>query len=557
MNAKLDPGLTQEKLVVVEAREREAAPKAAGHPAGSARTGRIVANSAWTTLDMAVGMVCAILSSVLVARTFGPALLGYYSYIMWLIMMTSLVGRTGIPTAARRYFAQSLARNDIQGTRRIFKALMTAQCGVALLTVLIALGLVEFTMPRDFHLVGILGVIAILPSMVMGVVSALNSALERLAPNTQASIVSQLVNMAGVVATIKLGFGLQGVIGSLLLSRLLDLALRVWLSRQVLRMILFTKGPQEQTTFDPAEKRDVLRFILQAVFLQLLGIVVWDRSEIIFLKSFSPIVQLAFYSIPFTMTLAAAQAQAAFATAATTSLFVVYAESEAKARAMLATIVKYMALLSFPLCMGLAAVSNPLLHFLYGEKYLPAIPVLLIVAFFGAARSLFIPAEQYLIVSNRQDVLIYTTIGAAVVDLSFCIGLIPTWGAVGAAWANSLAQVAALLVIWVNLKKAGTQVPWGPQRRIGACALTMFAVSWSLARIIHPPVVGLIVSVIGGALTYFAAVRISGSLNDDDSRRMLSLESRVPVWARPHYEKLVHFLTGTPNGISPKLQGVS
>src|ERR1041384_1375120 len=247
MNAKWDPGLTQEKLVVVEAREREAAPKAAGHPAGSARTGRIVANSAWTTLDMAVGMVCAILSSVLVARTFGPALLGYYSYIMWLIMMTSLVGRTGIPTAARRYFAQSLARNDIQGTRRIFKALMTAQCGVALLTVLIALGLVEFTMPRDFHLVGILGVIAILPSMVMGVVSALNSALERLAPNTQASIVSQLVNMAGVVATIKLGFGLQGVIGSLLLSRLLDLALRVWLSRQVLRMILFTKGPQEQT----------------------------------------------------------------------------------------------------------------------------------------------------------------------------------------------------------------------------------------------------------------------------------------------------------------------
>ena len=512
------------------------------------RTGRILSNSLWTAIDMGVGLVVAVLSSVLVARTFGPEVLGHYSYIMWLIMMTSLVGRTGIPTAARRYFAQRLARHDIHGARRVFKALLTAQSAVAAATVLVALGMVEFTMPEGFHLVGILGVLAILPGMVMGVISALNSALERLGPNSQASIISQVLYISGIFGAIKLGFGLEGVIGSLLASRILDLLLRIGFSRTALRRILVSKTPANEAPLGPEEKRDLTRFIIQAVALQIVGIVVWDRSEMIFLKSFSPTVELAFYSIPFTMTLSVFQAQGAFATAATTSLFVVYNECEQAARAMLAVIVKYMAVIAFPLSLGLAAVSNPLMHILYGEQYVQAIPVLMLVAFFGPARSLFIPGEQYLIVSNRQDLLIYTTIGAAVVDLIMCITLIPTWGSIGAGWSNGIAQIAAMVLVWTGLRRMGVRVSWGAPARIGLSAILMFLAALSLSNLFRP-LVALYAAVIGGALTYVFALRVTCALDEEDLRRLLSVAQRVPGPLRSIYEQLVRFVTKTPAAV--------
>ena len=529
---------------------------------GTERTGRIVINSTWTILDNVVGLVCAVLSSVLVAKAFGPELLGHYSYIMWLILMTTLVGRTGIPIAAKRYFSQRLARNDLYGTRRLFKALLLAQTGVTAVTVTIALVTIIYTMPPAFLVVGVLGVIAIVPSVAMGLVTSLNSALETLAPNTKASVISTVMNLAGVVATIQFGLGLPGVIGSLVVSRFLDLALRIWLSRRALERVWFAErfsGGNSAPTeiLDPAEKRELVRFVVQAVFLQFLGIIVWDRSEIFFLNHFSPIAQLAFYSIPFTMTTQAFLAQGAFASAATTSLFVVYAESQAAARNMLATIVKYMALIAFPLGMGLAAVSSPLLHILYGEKYLAAIPVLTIVAFFGPSRSFFIPAEQYLVVANRQDLLIYTTLGAAGVDLILCLTLIPAWGAVGAAWATSLAQIAAMILIWSFLSvKLRVPVPWRVEARIGLCGLSMFIVSWKLARI-QPPMLGLIVAVAAGAIVYIALLGLTGAVNSADTHRLLSVRERVPARLRPSFEKLVRFITRTPLASKEDLPGTA
>ncbi len=108
---------------------------------------------------------------------------------------------------------------------------------------------------------------------------------------------------------------------------------------------------------------------------------------------------------------------------------------------------------------------------MYGQNYLPIIPVLAVAAVFGVARAFLMPLEQVLIASDRQDLLIRGSMMATVFNIGFAFAFIPWLGALGAAICNGLSQVAGvILMARMAAKVTELRFPTGLVLRSGAAS---------------------------------------------------------------------------------------
>jgi PST family polysaccharide transporter len=102
------------------------------------------------------------------------------------------------------------------------------------------------------------------------------------------------------------------------------------------------------------------------------------------------------------------------------------------------------ALLTFPLMIGLAVLANPLVLFLYGDKWRASIGIVQILAFSGIAQSVYNTAAWLFLSQGRSDILLWLGVYASVVRVCGVIAGIH-WGAMGVAWAYLIGTYLFLL----------------------------------------------------------------------------------------------------------------
>jgi teichuronic acid exporter len=252
--------------------------------------------------------------------------------------------------------------------------------------------------------------------------------------------------------------------------------------------------------------------------------------------------EAGFYSVTFTMVLQSYLLTQTFMSAAGSNLMRRQALDQDGARRMTQTMLVYSGLISLPMNLGLAAVCGPLITALYGEKYLPAIPVLLIAALLGSARALMAPAEQLLIAFERQDRLLRTLGLSSVLNIALAMMLIPKWGARGAALSNGLAQCVALALCWWFARDVFRMpLPWGRLSRLAGAALLMAATAWTASAFLRPAA-GLAVGVAAGVASYPLYLRLLGCLDPEDHSRLAQIARRLPGPLRRPSEHLLAWL---------------
>jgi O-antigen/teichoic acid export membrane protein len=206
---------------------------------------------------------------------------------------------------------------------------------------------------------------------------------------------------------------------------------------------------------------------------------------------------------------------------------------------MLDTMVRYIALIAIPATLGMAVLSAPLITALYGSKYLPAIPVLFIVALFGSARALMAPLEQYLQAADRQDLLVRAMVLTSIVNVVLAVLLIPAGGAIGAALSNGLSQTLGALACWLlTLRVFPLKISWPRVGRILVASLGMAAAVWPLTTAL-PSWASLAVGAPLGAAVYLLLLRWTGSLDREDSNRLSAIGSKLPSRFVPLYQRLL------------------
>lgn len=507
--------------------------------AASTRSQRIAANSLWSAFDFAFGIAGGIISSILIARRFGPEILGYYAYIVTLAGIAGSLARFGLPVATRKYVAEFSARGEYGLVRALLGRMFRWQ-GIFALTAVAIAGVVALSFLRaDYHVVAAVALSSMLPAMMLGIVSAANMAVEDYAGNVLASLAATIVYLAGVTVTLVMHLGILWLAVSLLVSRSVDFIIRHWVYRRSFHP-KFAAAPEVSLPGEVGAR--IRRFCLQTTFLQALSLVVWDRSEMFFLERFCEMSQAGYYSVTFTMAQQSYLMSQTFLSAAGSSLMRRTAVDQEGARRMTQTMLVYAAMMALPMNLGLAAVADPLITALYGQRYLPAIPVLYIAAVFGSARALMAPAEQLLTAFERQDRLLRTLGLATVVNILLALSLIPRWGAQGAALCNGLSQVTSLgLCWWFARDTFRLPLPWARLARLAGAALLMAATARAASAFL-PPAAGLAAGVAAGAVSYPVFLRLLGCLDRDDHERLKQVSSRLPGPLRGPFRRLLAWL---------------
>jgi O-antigen/teichoic acid export membrane protein len=487
----------------------------------SNNAGTIARNTLWYAVDASTATIVMLIASVPVARVMGPAIMGHYVYLVFITNMAQRLANVGIPATACKYMSEFLGRGDRGTARAVFRDTLRHQARVATVVTLVGLLVAWRFAEPGFRLVSALMVLSIWPGMVNNIPAQANVAAESLRANIPASFVSFISYTALIVLTLLLGWGLVGLACATLISRTLEAATRYAGVRRRIR--------RDPVATLPADlRRRMFVFSTQNMALLFLGLVVWDRSELFFLKRFCDVSEIAFYSVAFSITNQLLMAPRAFSSAVGVTVFAQYGRDRERLVSLIQNATRYVWVVAIPMFLGVAAISAPLIHVVYGSRYFPVVPVLALMSILCIPRAFQVHTENLLQATETQGFMVRWLAISAAVNLLLDVMLIPVYGALGAALANGLAQTLAVGGLWLRAKTVvPVTLPWRFFSRIAVSGIAMAIVVVLVERSL-PDVPALIVGVVTGIGTFLAGVRLTRSLEFEDWMRLTESSDRLP-----------------------------
>ncbi len=494
------------------------------------------------TLDALVALPVSLILSILVARSIGPDVLGVYNFANWVLGAGMAVATSGVTFGMQQFAAERIGQGDLDGATAVLARGLRWQ--LVLIAVLVTLG-VALTLvfsPPQFRMALVIAVASIAPAILVSVPAAGLGAAQAYRQNVLPSIVAVVVNLVASVAALAAGWGLTGLTSALFLSRIVDVALRFVLWRHVWRE---RKREPQTPQAAPAATVDVARmrrYAWRSSLLLLIDMIVWDRSEFLVLTRFSPLREVAFYSLSFNIVQQALILPRMFAQGFSANLLVERGRDPHSVVRLSRDAMRYVFLVAAPLTLGLAAIDRAIMPLLYGPKYDEAIPVIAIVAGLAVLRGALVPVQDLLRMSEQQSFLIRFSVVMGIVNIALDLWLIPTRGAIGAAWANGIAQALAMAgMTTFASRKLGLSVPLGDMGRILLACLPMVVVVRTLADSVHHwPAV--LIGVPLGAVLYMTSLKFLRVLRPVDQNRLASLDRTLPSALRPAYRRALGWL---------------
>jgi O-antigen/teichoic acid export membrane protein len=207
----------------------------------------------------------------------------------------------------------------------------------------------------------------------------------------------------------------------------------------------------------------------------------------------------------------------------------------------------YVLLGALPILIGVACIGGPFVRVMYGPQYLPAIPVFIVVALLSIPRAILTPAQTLLYSAEDLGFVLKWGFVAAAINVLLDLALIPGHGALGAAWANGVAQTLAAVSIWGRvLVRYPVRIDKPALLRIAAATLAMAVVVLGIVAMPLSPLMKLSIAVPAGAIVFLVTSRMFAVLHKDDRRRLLQLSALLPTPVGSSLNRLVDFLVPQP-----------
>ena len=492
-------------------------------------------------LEVVITLVCTLLTTVVIARVIGPTRLGYFNLIFWLTSITCSVGSLGIPLTTFKYMGEFLGGGQKELARAVFFYNLWAQTIIACALTVIGM-IAAFTMVDPaYRLCSVLLVLSMVPNMITFVPSQANSAAEDAALNTRGAFVGAIVYVIAVAVSLLLGWNLVGIAAGVLLYRTAELAVKILPVFKSMKTV-------PRVPLPPDIRKRMFSFSGLSTGLMILQIVIWDRSDIIFLKLLQPdIRQLAFFSVCFSVADRLMRIPQTFANALSATQMAEYGRDKDRLYRMTSKASTYVLLGALPILIGVACIGGPLVRVMYGSQYLPAIPVFIVVALLSIPKAILTPAQTLLYSAEDLGFILRWGGVAAAINVLLDLALIPSHGALGAAWANGVAQSFAALTIWGRvLVRYPVRIDKPVLLRLAAATLAMAIVVLGIVAIPFSAVMKLSVAVPAGAIVFLVTSRMFAVLHKDDRRRLLQLSALLPTPVGLSFNRLVDFLVPQP-----------
>ena len=474
---------------------------------------KVARNTLYNGMRQAAVMLAAICTSVVVARALGPTNMGVFGFTLWLVALLGIVANLGLPSAATKYISEHLGRGDPEAASHIGRRLLLRQLLLAIVVVgAAAMAAVAFG--RSYKAVFLIGAVLVLPRAVQDALAGSLAGAQRYDGMALVSFCVAVAEVACVLSAAALHLGIVGIIAALLAGDTAGLTFGFLAVRKSLLWpsTAFRKGKLDQ------EFSRIQKFSWTVSYVLILNAVVWQRSEVLFLKWFSSLPQIAFYSIAFAL----AGKLSDIANVCTNTLMPL--SSEAYGRSGLADLraiythgLKYIQMGIVPLVLFGIVLSLPVVSLVYGERYLALVPVLQILFATVAVTTMGGVGSSLIYATDKQAFIAKFGTAVALLNIFLDLILIPRFGAIGAAIANGGAQVLAVVAGLVYTKSIlSSPFPWRDSARIYAAAL--LAVTPVLYASLNGANAGfLLVVVVFGVFVYFAGLAAMGAVGTSEA----------------------------------------
>jgi len=486
-------------------------------------TQTIAKNTGWYSVENIVSAVVTVITSIAIARTLGPTKTGYIIYVSYVASVIGNLGSLGIPAATRKYMAEFIGMGDKGTARLIFFRTLALQAALGSLATLAVVFWVFQDANAQFRLAAVLIALSIWPSMVNFVPSQANGATENLATNVPGSIVSAFVYLFTILATVIFHWGVTGIGAALLLMRAVDFLVRFFPT--VARILRWNTA---RALPDGLSKR-MTAYAWQSVITMLLALIVWERCEVLLLKSLcADIRQVAFYSIAFSLGNYLLLSSTIFGAAASTTIFVQLGRDKSKMPQLIAASFRYLVLVSVPLHFIAVALAAPALLVLYGNRYEGAAMVVTIAPLLCMPKAFLAPVQSLLQSAERQSYVILATVLAGIVDIAIACALIPGHGAVGACIGNGAAQIAAVGIMWATgIRLFHVRLPWVLLAKV-AFISTVAALTAHFVALMFAPLWGVLFGGSASLVVLLVLFYLMRVLEPEDQARFNLLTRSMP-----------------------------
>jgi O-antigen/teichoic acid export membrane protein len=477
-------------------------------------------NTLWYGLITLLGLASGLAMSVVLARGLGPSLMGDYSFVLWALRTLDALAGLGFGLALVRYAADALARDEPGVARGVIGVLVRWQLAAVAVVAAGAAAASLALAPESLRWPLVVGAVGLVPGAIEGLFMRATYGAQRYDLTAQVSALKTTLLLAVSAGAVLAGASLTVIVLGQVLGTALSCALQ---TRRALSLY-----PRRAPAVSPALRHELGRYVMSLSVVRVLETLVWDRSEIFFLKLWVPTHEIAFYSLAAGLASRAMIVPAIFVGALLPALSSLHgAGDDAEFGRLYRAALRGVALVGAPIAAVSAGLAPTLIHLLYGEAYAPVATlyrVLVAVGLLGVTRDVAWAALRA--AGDRRSMLTATAVTAAV-DLALAALLVRSRGTAGAVIANTVAQVTVSVWAFIALRRLkGSRFPLGDLSRIGvAGALALLATAVGAAG--SHGVVALVVGGGAGFVVYLLACVVLGAVNARDVTLLVASGRRL------------------------------
>jgi len=392
-------------------------------------------------MSRTAGFLLTLGNSVILARVLGAELLGEYAYAMGLAALFGLFPNMGISTVVTR----AIARDPVGGNG-VFRVALRAQVLLAGLVFgvipMFAVLLPEQPVPLMY--VGLAAAQLALGTLSWPYLAVLGGRA-RYDSLARAELASGIVGTTALLIAAALG----GSVVAFLAAHVLAAGIAVLVARRAAAPLLPTEGAQTMTL--RALFRQGAPFGAGAAVQSL-----YTRVDILLLGQMATTVALGLYSAAYKPINLAVY----FGATASGALFPLMVQApKGSVPEAFARVMRGLGAAAPAMALTFSGLAGLLLQTLYGAEFAPAAPILVILAWSAAANWLYAPLGVALQARGGEHWWLVILGGGLVVNLLGNLWGIPRWGAVGAAMATLISEVALLGFATVLILREPSSLP--------------------------------------------------------------------------------------------------
>jgi O-antigen/teichoic acid export membrane protein len=408
----------------------------------------VVRGSLWEIGARSLPQLYVVVSSVFIARILGAAAMGQIALIVSVQVLVMALIMLGFPTALNRYVGELLGAGRSGEAHWLVNRVMryTIPMSLAAFAIMAAGSLIASGPPAAWILAGVVAAIGVLHT----IPSSFLMGAQRWREARIVGVSTGLLSMLAKIGVVLAGFG----ISSLFLVDAFVYALNLigtWmLARPFLRAA-------PSVRLELLTHKQFMRYANVAAVSAILALIVSQRVEVLFLAHYRTETEIAHYSVPFSLLVVLLWVPTAISYVFAPAVANLQGAGEVeRIRSGFARVVRMSLLIALFMTSFAVAVGGTLVRLVYGPQFANLEDVVLVLALAVPFVPMATLSSSLLKGIGRIGGMTIISAVAVATDLGLAWLLVPVHGAVGAAIANTAAQVVwAVPMLWYAQRTVG------------------------------------------------------------------------------------------------------